>query len=57
VTFKNGPTTLGVGSVSNGVASFSTKLAVGNYSITAVYGGDSNFNGSTSSAISQTISK
>ena len=55
VTFKNGGATLGTATLSNGVASFSTKLFAGNYLITAVYGGDSNFNGSTSNAITQTI--
>src|SRR5271157_5095466 len=48
VTFKNGGATLGTGTLSGGQASFSTaKLAVGPHSITAVYGGDGNFNPST----------
>jgi hypothetical protein len=57
VTFKNGGTTLGTAAISGGAATLSIKLSSGTYSITAVYGGDSNFNGSTSSTISQTITK
>ena len=61
VTFKDGPTTIGTGILNGanpGVAVFSiSNLSVlgSPHSITAVYGGDSNFNGSTSSTISQTI--
>ena len=44
-------TTLGTGTLSGGVATFSTSsLAIGSHTITAVYGGDTNFNGSTSVA-------
>jgi len=58
VTFKNGGATLGTGMLSGGKASFSTaKLAVGSHSITAVYGGDGNFNPSTSAVLKQTITK
>ena len=47
VTFYNGAAIpanqIGTGTLAGGVASFSTNsLAVGNYTITAVYGGDSN---------------
>jgi hypothetical protein len=46
---------LGTGTLSSGKAAFTTStLAVGNHSITAVYGGDANFNGSTSPALTQT---
>ena len=61
VTFKEGSTTIGTGTLggSGGVATatFSTTLLTeGTHAnITAVYGGDSNFGGSTSSAISQTV--
>ena len=56
VTFKNGTTTLGTGTLSGGVAHYSTtKLAVGTHSITAVYGGSTAFAGSTSSALSQVV--
>jgi len=58
MTFKDGTTTLGTGTLSSGKATYSTStLAVGSHSITAVYGGDSNYNGSTSSALSQTVNK
>ena len=44
------------GTVSSGAASFSTTaLSVGTHSITAVYSGDANYNGATSSAVSQVI--
>src|SRR5207249_2700829 len=40
----------------SGVATFSTAtLAGGTHSVTAVYGGDSSFNGSTSQALSQVV--
>ncbi|MGD0824090.1 MAG: putative Ig domain-containing protein, partial [Terriglobales bacterium] len=61
VTFFNGPTQVGTATLSGGVGTFNynpSSLAVGIYSITAVYGGDSTFAPSTSSpqtlAISQT---
>ena len=50
VTFKDGATTLGTGTL-NAAASRPSRtdaLSVGHHAITAVYGGDSNFNGSTS---------
>ena len=56
VTFKDGATTIGTGTISSGTASITlTNLATGVRSITAVYGGDSNYNTSTSSAITQTV--
>jgi hypothetical protein len=58
VTFKDGSTTLGTGTLSNGSATFTTStLAGGNHSITAAYGGDTNFTGSTSAVLAQTVSK
>ena len=53
VTFKDGSTTLGSPvALSGGTATISTsQLAVGSHSITAVYGGDTNFTTSTSSAL------
>src|SRR5207249_3909232 len=51
-------TTLGTGTLSSGQATFTTSsISVSTHSITAVYGGDANLNGSTSSALSQTVSK
>jgi autotransporter-associated beta strand protein len=60
VTFFDGATSLGTGTLStvNGhqQATFSTSsLAIGSHSITAVYGGDSNFNGVTSAALVEQI--
>jgi len=54
VNFLDGSTQIGSGSLNgSGVATFSTStLAAGTHSITAVYGGDSNFTGSTSTAAS-----
>jgi hypothetical protein len=60
VTFRDGPTALGTGTlaaVSGGVqATFTTStLATGSHTITAVYGGDASFAGSTSPAITHTV--
>jgi len=58
VTFKNGSTTLGSGTISAGSASFNTSaLSGGTHSITAEYGGDTNYNVSTSAAVSQVVNK
>jgi len=53
VTFFNGSTQVGTGTLSNGLATFNynpESLALGTYSITAGYGGDNTFAGSTSPA-------
>lgn len=56
VTFYDGPTTLGSAAISSGTAIFSTTaLGAGSHSITASYGGDSSYSGSTSPAISQVV--
>jgi hypothetical protein len=57
VTFLDGSTTLGTGTLNgSGVATFNTSsLSVGDHSITAVYGGDTNFSTSTSSSLSQVV--
>jgi hypothetical protein len=58
VTFKKGTTVLGTGSLNDGSAGFTTStLKVGTTSVTAEYGGDSNFAGSTSKAVSQVVGK
>jgi len=58
ITFKKGTTILGTGTLTAGSASFTTStLPVGTNYIKAVYGGDSNFAGSTSKAVSQVVSK
>ncbi len=56
VTFMNGSTTLGTGTLSSGNTTYTTSaLPAGSDSITAVYSGDSNFNGSTSAAVTITV--
>ncbi|HEV2423608.1 MAG TPA: Ig-like domain repeat protein [Terriglobia bacterium] len=56
VTFKNGSATMGTGTLSSGKATFTTKtLSAGNNRITAVYGGSTDFSGSTSSVLNQTV--
>jgi uncharacterized repeat protein (TIGR03803 family) len=56
VSFLNGTTTLGAGTLSGGTASFATTaLPSGTDFITAVYGGDSNFADSMSSAVRQVV--
>jgi hypothetical protein len=58
VSFMKGKTVLGTGSLSGGSASFTTStLKVGTTSVTAVYGGDSNFAGSTSKPVKQVVDK
>ncbi len=58
VTFKDGATILGTSSLSAGSTTFSTTaLSAASHSITATYGGDGSFTGSTSSAASQVVSQ
>ena len=58
VTFMKGKAVLGTGPLSGGTAIFTTAaLRVGKTSVTAVYGGDSNFAGSTSKAVKQVVDK
>jgi hypothetical protein len=59
VTFKDGSTTLATRTLDGaGRAIFATSaLTVGAHSITAVYGGDASFNGSSSNALTQTVNK
>jgi hypothetical protein len=57
VYFMDGSTTLGSAVLTSGVASYSTTtLSAGTHSITARYGGDSNFGTFTSAATTVTIS-
>jgi sugar lactone lactonase YvrE len=56
VSFYDGTTLLGSGTLSGGVGTYATSaLAAGAHSITAVYSGDSNFVAVTSSALAETI--
>jgi hypothetical protein len=49
---------LGTGTLSGGTATFTTSgLTAGTHSITAIYGGNANFAGSTSPALMQTVNK
>ncbi len=58
VTFNSGSTTIGIAGLSGGIAKMSTStLPGGSASITAVYSGDIAFTGSTSAALSQSMSK
>jgi Bacterial Ig-like domain (group 3)/MBG domain (YGX type)/Kelch motif len=59
VTFKDGVTTLGTGTLNgSGVATLSAStLAAGSHQITAVYGGSSAFASSTSNTITQTVNQ
>ena len=58
VTFKDGASTIGTGTLSGGVASITiSTLTVGTHSITAAYGGDTNFSGGNSVALSQIVSR
>ena len=59
VTFYDGVTTLGTGTLSNGTALYSTStLTTGTHSnITASYGGDVDYSASTSLGIRQTVIK
>ena len=59
VTFKNGATTIGTGTLdATGVATFTTSaLAAGAHSITAVFAGNADVSAVTSSVLTQTVNK
>ena len=58
VTFYNGPTILGTGSLSSGVATFILpKIPVSTAVLTASFAGDRYFSAATSSAVSLTVSQ
>src|SRR5207249_1418024 len=58
VTFQDGTTSQGTATLSNGTATLTiTSLSVGSHTITAVYGGDTNFTTSTSAALTQIVSQ
>ena len=57
VIFRDDGAQVGTSTVSEGLATFTTSaLATGTHTITASYGGDANFTGSTSSPVSQVVS-
>ena len=56
VTFYDGTTVFGTGSISGGVATqLTNSLTAGTHSITAQYGGDVNYGGAVSTAVSQVV--
>lgn len=56
VNFLDGSSQIGSGTLSNGVATFTTSsLTVGAHSITAIYGGDMDFTSVTSAALTETV--
>ncbi len=56
VTFSEGSIVLGSGTVTNGVATFTTTaLPAGTHTITATYPGDPDFGGSTTGAVTVTV--
>jgi hypothetical protein len=58
VTFFDGATSIGMGTLAGGVATFTTSaLAVGTHPITAVYGASADFSASTSTAVSQVVNQ
>ena len=58
VTFLDGTTVLSTAQLSGGRARFSTKgLAIAGHTITAVYGGDTNFITSTSTVLNQVVNQ
>jgi hypothetical protein len=58
VSFYDGTTLLGTGTLNSGTATYTTSsLSVGSQSITAVYGGNLDFNGSTSPVLNQVVNK
>jgi hypothetical protein len=58
VEFFDGTTSLGTGTLTAGVATFTTSsLSVASHPVTAVYEGDTDFTTSTSTAFSQTVGK
>jgi putative nucleotidyltransferase with HDIG domain len=58
VTFVDGGTTLGSSTLIEGTATFTTStLSAGNHSVTAIYSGDTNSAGSTSSAVDLTVKR
>jgi len=58
ITFLDGTTSLGTATVSSNAAQLSlSSLSAGSHSITAKYNGDTNFSGSTSAALTQTVNQ
>jgi hypothetical protein len=58
ITFLDGATSIGSGTVSGGIATFTTNsLTAGTHNITASYGGDTNYSAATSAVLPEVITK
>ncbi len=58
VTFYDGATVLGTATLVSGVAQFTTSsMTAGSHSLTAVYGGDAVFQGSTSAVVTEQVNQ
>ena len=58
ITFLDGTTILGTGTITGGVATITTSgLAIGTHSITASYSGDSSYNAAVSAVLAQVVGK
>jgi hypothetical protein len=58
ITFMDGATVIGTSPVVNGTAAVTdSTLTLGTHTITASYGGDSNYNAATSAPLTQTVNK
>jgi hypothetical protein len=58
VTFRDGSTTLGIGTIASGQATLTTStLASATHVIAAQYAGDTNYNAATSAPLSQVVNK
>ena len=55
VVFKDGSTTIGTVSLSNGAATLTVSFSAGSHSITASYGGSGSYSVSTSAAIAEVV--
>ena len=55
ITFKNGSSVLGTAALTGGMASLTTSLTAGIYSVTASYPGDANLGASTSPTLRQVV--
>lgn len=58
VTFKDGASIMGTGTLSGGIATLTiSTLSVATHTITAMYGGDTNFSSSNSATLSQIVNR
>lgn len=57
VEFFDGAVSLGTAALTNGTATLTANLSSGTHSITARYGGNANYNGSTSAVLTETVNR